>query len=102
MRTLNQSQTSNKSLVRDAAIQITLNSQPITRDTLDGVSYYTTTRRGVEYCAYKTGAGNWFVSTHRAALGQRHIGGGRYYNDLCDLSANCKAFAALPALINFL
>ena len=96
--------TTSKSQVRDAAIQIsrpqTLNSQPITRETLDGVSYFTTTRRGVDYCAYEQKAvGKWFVSSHRTGLGPLHIGGGRYYDSLADLAANCKAFAALPALL---
>jgi len=96
--------TTSKSQVRDAAIQIskpqTLNSQPITCETLDGVSYYSTTRRGVHYCAYKQhDSDQWWVSTHRIALGSMHIGGGRYYRDLNDLAANCKAFAALPALL---
>lgn len=78
----------------------TLNSQPITRETLDGVSYFTTTRRGVDYCAYEQKAvGKWFVSSHRTGLGPLHIGGGRYYDSLADLAANCKAFAALPALL---
>ncbi|MDE1545711.1 hypothetical protein PTW32_09775 [Dechloromonas agitata] len=81
----------------------TLNSQAITRETLDGVSYYTTSRRGVDYCACKQkDSDQWWVSTHRSALGPLHIGGGRYYDSLADLAANCKAFAALPALINYL
>ncbi len=42
----------------------------------------------------------WFVSSQRQALGPRHIGGGRYYQDIEDLAIHCKAFAALPALIH--
>jgi len=81
----------------------TLNSRAITRETLDGVSYYTATRSGVDYCAYEQKTvGKRFVSSHRAGLGPLHIGGGRYYDSLADLAANCKAFAALPALINYL
>lgn len=96
--------TTSKSQVRDAAIQIskpqTLNSHPITCETLDGVSYFSATRRGVHYCACKQhDSDQWWVSTHRIALGSMHIGGGRYYRDLNDLAANCKAFAALPALL---
>lgn len=96
--------TTNKSQVRDAAIQIskpqTLNSRAITRETLDGVSYYTTRRAGVDYCACKQNdSDQWWVSTHRVGLGPLHIGGGRYYRDLNDLAANCKAFIALPALL---
>lgn len=84
----------------DAALRINCNSNKITRETLDGVSYFTTTRRGVDYCAYKQNdSDQWWVSTHRVGLGPLHIGGGRYYRDLNDLAANCKAFAALPALL---
>lgn len=104
MRTNQQPANNIKSQDRDAAIQIikpqTLNSQAITRETLDGVSYYSTSRRGVHYCAYKQhDSDQWWVSTHRIGLGPLHIGGGRYYRDLNDLAANCKAFAALPALL---
>lgn len=84
----------------DAVLRINCNSNKITRETLDGVSYFTTTRRGVDYCACKQhDSDQWWVSTHRIALGSMHIGGGRYYRDLNDLAANCKAFAALPALL---
>ena len=104
MRTYRQPATNSKSQEGVAAIQIskpqTLNSHPITCETLDGVSYYSTTRRGVHYCACKQhDSDQWWVSTHRVALGSMHIGGGRYYRDLNDLAANCKAFAALPALL---
>lgn len=100
MRVTKQPASTNKNQEGDAAIPITLNSQPITRETLDGVSYYMTSRRGVDYCAYKQNdSDQWFVSTHRVGLGPLHIGGGRYYRDLADLAANCKAFAALPALL---
>lgn len=99
MRSSNPSQTQKQqSKGRDAAIQITCNSQPITAETIDGVTYYTTTRRGVEYTAYLL-CGQWFVASHRAALGPRHIGGGRYYKDLDDLATGCKAFAALPVFL---
>jgi len=100
MRTYQQPANNSKSKEGDAAIQITLNSKGITRVTIDGVSYYTTSRRGVDYCAYKQNdSDQWFVSTHRSGLGPLHIGGGRYYRNLNDLAANCKAFAALPALL---
>lgn len=100
MRSSNPSQTQNqgKGKGRDAAIQI-CNSQPIQTQTLDGVTYYTTTRRGVEYTAHQL-CGQWFVASHRAALGPRHIGGGRYYKTIDDLANGCKAFAALPALLS--
>ena len=81
-------------------IQITCNSQPLTTETIDSVTYYTTTRRGVEYTAYQTNSGSWFVSTHRKALGPRHVGGGRYYKTIDELANSCKAFAALPVLLS--
>jgi len=40
-------------------------------------------------------AGRWFVSSRRLALGRGNIGGGKYYDRVED----CKAFAALPALM---
>lgn len=99
MRQPNQSQTQKAApKARDAAIQITCNSQPITAETIDGVTYYTTTRRGVEYTAYML-CGQWFVASRRLALG-RPIGGGRYYKTLDALATGCKAFAALPVFLS--
>lgn len=79
---------------------IVTNSQLITAETLDGVTYYTTERRGVIYTANATTGGSWWVSSHRKALGRNHIGGGRYYNDINALAAGCKAFAGLPIFIS--
>ena len=70
----------------------------ITATTLNGSTYYTTRRAGVEYTAQQL-AGQWFVSTRRLALGRHHAGGGRYYATLADLASQCKAFAGLDALI---
>lgn len=54
----------------------------------------------MEYTAYFCeAAGQWFVSSHRLALG-RHAGGGRYYPSLEHLAEGCKAFAALPVLLS--
>ena len=98
MRQPNQPQTAKaEAKARDAAIQI-CNSQPITAEILGGVTYYSATRRGVEYTAYVL-CGQWFVATHRASLGRQHVGGGRYYKTLHDLAAGCKAFAALPVFL---
>ena len=73
----------------------TTNSAAITKEIIDGTAYYSTVRRGVEYCAYfMASAGSWFVSTRRQGMG-RHAGGGKYFADV----AECKAFAALPTLI---
>lgn len=75
---------------------ITVNSAEITKEVIDGVAYYSTVRLGVGYCAYfMASAGAWFVSSKRLSMGRRHIGGGKYYDKIED----CKAFAALPALI---
>lgn len=74
-----------------------LNTAPITSKTIDGVEYHTTTRGGVEYCAYfqKT-VGKWWVGSRRLALGRFNAGTGKYYDRIED----CKAFAALPALLS--
>lgn len=98
MHTTNQSQNNIKGNVRDAAIQITLNSTPITAETIDGTTFYSTERRGVIYTTYETIDGSWWVGTHRKSLG-RHVGGGRYYVSLSDLANGCKAFAALPVFL---
>lgn len=101
MCTKNPSQSHTKnSKKRDAASQITCNSHPITRETIDGVTYYTTTRNGAEYCAYLTTSGAWFVSSRRLALGRFNAGSGKYYPTIDDLAAGCKAFAALPFLMS--
>lgn len=74
----------------------TANSTPITKTTEGGVDYFTTTRAGVEYCAYfMASAGRWFVSSRRLALGRGNVGGGKYY----DRVEECKPFAALPTLM---
>lgn len=70
----------------------------ITTEILDGVTYYTATRRGVEYTAYKTLGGDWWVSSNRLSLG-RHIGGGKYYKDAEAIAEGCKAFAGLVILV---
>ena len=72
----------------------------ITATITDGITYYSTTRRGVAYMAYQTRQGEWFVSTKRLALGRFSPGGGRYYPDLATLARECAAFSALPALIS--
>lgn len=79
---------------------IVTNSQPITAETLDGVTYYTTERRGVIYTANATASGSWWVSSHRKALGRFHVGGGRYYDSFGALAIGCKAFAGLPILLS--
>jgi hypothetical protein len=99
MHATNQSQTTRTTNERDAAIQISCNSQLITSSTEAGVTYYSTERRGVGYIARQTSWGAWWVGSHRKSLG-RHVGGGRYYASLEDLAAGCKAFAALPVLIS--
>ena len=100
MQIENQSQANTNPQDRDAAIQIINgNGQVITSETIDGTTYYSTVRRGVEYTAYLTSGGNWWLGTVRLALGRSHVGGGRYYPDLPALAAGCKAFADLPAML---
>jgi hypothetical protein len=76
---------------------ITTNTDLITKTLADnGTAFYTTVRRGVEYCAYLSDAAEeWFVSSRRLSLGRWNTGGGKYYANIED----CKAFAALPALL---
>lgn len=75
-----------------------VNGRAITSKIIDGTTYYTTIRRGVEYFAYRTRRGDWWLGTNRLGL-SRHIGGGRYYDDVDALAASCKAFVDLPALL---
>jgi DNA-binding PadR family transcriptional regulator len=75
---------------------ITTNTTTIEKTEHDGQAYYTTTARGVEYCAhFMESVGKWFVSTRRLALGRGNGGGGKYWDKLED----CKPFAALPTLM---
>lgn len=71
----------------------------ITTEVIDEVTFYTATRRGVEYTAYRTLGGDWFVASNRLALG-RHIGGGKYYKDAEAIAEGCKAFAGLALLLS--
>jgi hypothetical protein len=66
---------------------------------IEGKTYYTAVARGVEYTAFEQ-VGGWFVASHRQALGRRHIGGGKHYETLAEVSAKCKAFAGLDLLVN--
>lgn len=76
---------------------ITTNSATISKEVIDGTAYYSTERRGVSYTAYFCEVvGAWSVCSRRNSLGASNIGGCKYYDDLAD----CKAFAALPALIS--
>ena len=73
-----------------------MNSELISKQVIEGVEYFSTVRRGVEYCGYFSNVvGQWFVSTRRLALGN-NSGGGKYFKNI----EECKAFAALPALIS--
>ena len=73
-------------------------SKGITATTIDGMTYYTATRRGVEYTAYQTKGGEWFVATKRLALGRFNPGGGRYYKTIGELAQAVKAFVGLDLL----
>lgn len=70
----------------------------ITAETHNDKTSYTAVSRGVSYNAFPCGD-QWFVSSHRVALGRRHIGGGKYYPTLQAVAAGCKAFAGLDALV---
>jgi hypothetical protein len=75
-------------------------SKVITAEIHNGTTYFTATRRGVQYTTYfSKAAGEWYVSTHRLALGRMHIGGGRYYKTIGELAQAVKAFAGLDLLI---
>jgi hypothetical protein len=72
-----------------------MNSELITKEVIDGVTYFSTVRRGVEYCArFSEIVGKWVVSTHRKGM-SRTSTGFKYIARIED----CKAFAALPALL---
>lgn len=67
--------------------------------TNNGKTYYSTTVRGVEYCAHVL-AGQWVVSSRRLALGRGKAGTARFFPTVEALSASVKAFANLDLLIN--
>jgi len=74
-----------------------MNSTIITKTEQNGSTYFETVSRGVAYCAFfEKNVGEWFVSSHRLALGRGHIGGGKYFKQIAD----CKPFAALPVLLD--
>lgn len=70
----------------------------ISAETLDGVTYYSATRRGVEYMAFD-GLSGWGVSTRRLALGRMNVGGFKYYDSVEQISATVAAFRGLDMLI---
>lgn len=70
----------------------------IAASVIDGVTYYTTTRRGVEYTAYTT-RGTWQVITRRLALGRFNPGGCKHFDDIKTLCEMVKAFSGLDLLI---
>lgn len=79
---------------------MTTASNLITSELIDGITYYSVTQRGVLYTAYQVSWGDWFVGSHRLALGRFHVGGGKYYKTLADLSGHCKAFSGLELLLS--
>ncbi len=70
----------------------------ISASVTDGVTYYTSTRRGVEYTAY-TVRGDWVVLTRRLALGRFNTGGCKYFKDIESLCCAVKAFVGLDLLL---
>lgn len=68
---------------------------------INGRTYYTTTRKGTEYCARKCFAnGGWIVETRRLALGRNNFGSVKRFDNVADLSANVRAFAGLDKLLS--
>jgi hypothetical protein len=49
--------------------------------TIEGKKYITAVYRGTSYTLSEV-SGDWFVSTRRLALGNRNVGGGKYYCDV--------------------
>lgn len=65
---------------------------------IEGRTYYSTERRGVEYTARQF-AGRWIVSTHRKSLGRSNAGGCKHFDSVEQLAASVRAFAGLDILI---
>lgn len=71
----------------------------IFKELYDGVPWYTVISRGVKYSAYRVSDGRWCVLTRRLALGRWNTGGCKYYANVAEVSANCKALAGLEGLL---
>lgn len=65
----------------------------------NGKTYYSTTVRGVEYCASVL-AGQWVVTSRRLALGRGNAGTARFFPTVEVLSGSVKAFSNLDLFIN--
>jgi hypothetical protein len=76
----------------------TADGQTITAQDIEGVRYYSTTRRGVDYTAY-TIRGEWICLTKRLALGRMNPGGCKYFKTIAELGQAVKAFSNLSQLI---
>jgi len=68
-------------------------------ESANGSTYFQTTRRGVGYVARIDVLGRWEVSSHREALGPRHVGTVRHFPTLSALCAAIPAYAGLDMLI---
>lgn len=62
---------------------------------LNGITYYETKVRGVEFCAHQNGVGSWVVSSRRT----RSTGTVKHFASVQDMAAKVKAFANLDALL---
>lgn len=65
---------------------------------IEGRSYYTTVRAGVEYTAMKDSAG-WGVATRRLALGRFNTGGFKRFDSLSELAQKVRAFRGIDELV---
>lgn len=62
---------------------------------MNGVTYYETEVKGVEFCAYQNGVGSWVVSSRRT----RKSGTVKHFASVQELAAKVKAFASLDAIM---
>lgn len=71
----------------------------ITAEIIDNVAYYTTVRGGVEYTAYQSAIGGWYVLTKRLALGRSNVGGCKHFDSVNAVASSVKAFFGLNQLV---
>lgn len=68
----------------------------IEKKIVDGVTWYTTTYRGVEYSLKRDNYGRgWELWSKRKSLGPMNVGNIRYFSTLDSLKKSTKAFSGL-------
>lgn len=77
----------------------TIKKQEFEVSVIEGTKYITTIYRGTEYMIHNL-SNDWFVSTRRVGLGSMHVGGGKYYRTLAEVSEKCKAFKDNDKLVS--